>query len=207
MATEVKKSVTSYTAQRVILTSAKPLKETLSLLDEELNREKAGLGVLFKVLGEVKTKEDVERSIGSLTEGKRDFMYADLVISLCLDLCADSMDEFHSFFAISSHTNWMNVYFEGSKKLAESYTVTVGNPLIAKNFVQYDTRAGLYVPPRVLVEETAEGGTLVMYDLPSSVMVVDPDSPEEMKQALRELDEKLDGFFTRVLGTSSKARF
>ena len=95
----------------------------------------------------------------------------------------------------------MNAYFEGNTKLAQTHVITLGNPLIAKNFMQYDQRAGLYIPPRVLVQETSEGGTLVMFDLPSSVMSIDPNPPEEMKEALLELDTKLEKMLTRILSS------
>ena len=85
----------------------------------------------------------------------------------------------------------MNAFFEGSMKILQTHVIVLGNPLIAKGFVQYDQRAGLYVPPRVLVQETTEGGTLVMYDLPSSVMLIDPNSPEEMRKGLLDLEWKM----------------
>ena len=70
----VKRTLAPYTAQRVTLTSTKPLKQTLEALYEELNKDKAGLALL-KMMATVKTKQDVVSGIDALTEGKRDFMW------------------------------------------------------------------------------------------------------------------------------------
>lgn len=99
----------------------------------------------------------------------------------------------------------MNKYFDGNPTLPESWVITLGNPLIAKNFVKFDVRAGLYVPPKVHVQKTENGGSLIMYDLPSSVAIMDNDAPQEMKEALYDLDAKLEGMLTRVLATREEA--
>ena len=70
----VGKAVHSYTAQRVILSSPKPISEVIAALDEELNKANSGLAVL-RVLATAQTKDDVDKGIGAMTEGKRDFMY------------------------------------------------------------------------------------------------------------------------------------
>ena len=95
----------------------------------------------------------------------------------------------------------MTKYFEGNPTMPESWVITLGNPLIAKEFVKYDVRAGLYVPPKIHVQKTENGGTLVMYDLPSSVAIIESDAPQEMKDALYELDAKLERMLTSVLAS------
>jgi uncharacterized protein (DUF302 family) len=45
----------------------------------------------------------------------------------------------------------------------------LGNPLFAIRMTQYDIRAGLYAPLRVLLYENEEGKTCVEYDKPSSL--------------------------------------
>lgn len=74
MSDPVQKTVVPYTAQRVTLTSSKPLHATLAALYEELNKDKAGLA-MRKLLGEATSKEEIDRKVGELTEGKRDFVY------------------------------------------------------------------------------------------------------------------------------------
>lgn len=49
-------------------------------------------------------------------------------------------------------------------------TYVFGNALIASEMTRYDVRAGLYVPLRLLVRETAADDVLVTYDLPSAAM-------------------------------------
>jgi uncharacterized protein (DUF302 family) len=55
----------------------------------------------------------------------------------------------------------------GQKKKALQYLL--GNPLFAVQMTQYDVRAGLYAPLRVLVYEDEKGRTCVEYDKPSSL--------------------------------------
>ena len=49
-------------------------------------------------------------------------------------------------------------------------TYVFGNALIASEMTRHDIRAGLYVPLRLLVRETAADNVLVTYDLPSAAM-------------------------------------
>ena len=93
----------------------------------------------------------------------------------------------------------MNTYLEGNPTLPDSWVITLGNPLIAQTFVKFDVRAGLYVPPKVHLQKTETGGTLIMYDLPSSVAIIDSDAPKEMKNALYDLDTKLERMLSGVL--------
>ena len=100
-----------------------------------------------------------------------------------------------SLFAAASHSRWMSKFHDN---IPEAYQITLGNPLIAQTFVPYDTRAGLYVPLRILVEEIADGGTAVIYDLPSS-QILGEHSPQNMKVAVYDLDEKLERMLVKVL--------
>jgi uncharacterized protein (DUF302 family) len=45
----------------------------------------------------------------------------------------------------------------------------IGNPLVADQMTQFDLRAALYAPLRVLVYERSPGHTVVEYDQPSTV--------------------------------------
>ena len=74
MTSVVKKNVLTYQTQRITLTSSKPLKETMTELMAELNKNKPGL-VVFEILAKSRRREEIEGTIGELTEGKRDFVY------------------------------------------------------------------------------------------------------------------------------------
>jgi hypothetical protein len=74
----VTKHTYTYHAQRVVLSSPKPLKAVISALHAELNAEKAGM-TLMRILATAKTREDLEKGVNGLTEGKRDF--------LCVVIC------------------------------------------------------------------------------------------------------------------------
>ena len=74
MTSVVKKNVLTYQIQRITLTSSKSLKETMTELMEELNKNKAGL-VVFEILAKSRSMEEIEKKIGELTEAKRDFVY------------------------------------------------------------------------------------------------------------------------------------
>ncbi len=65
----------------------------------------------------------------------------------------------------------------------------MGNPLVAARMTQYDIRAALYAPLRILVYEADDHATRVEYDLPSSLFG-QFDNPEVTTVALS-LDAKL----------------
>lgn len=60
--------------------------------------------------------------------------------------------------------------------------IILGNPLIAQTMLQHESRAGLFVPVEILVQELAEsegGGTFIIYDLPSSSIANQVFRPEK----------------------------
>ncbi len=64
--------------------------------------------------------------------------------------------------------------------------------------LQHDLTAGLHIPPKFLVQEGPSGeGTVLLYDLPSSVMAIGKD--EELLKAARVLDDKFEGMVRQVL--------
>ncbi len=92
----------------------------------------------------------------------------------------------------------MNILNGGNPQLAETVVVTLGNPLIAKNIIVHNMQAGLYVPPKILVQET-DSGTRVVYDLPSSLMG-GGNLEGDMETAALGLDGKLERMVQKVLG-------
>lgn len=68
-------------------------------------------------------------------------------------------------FGIQEHGPLLRL--AGQQRKALQYIL--GNPLIALQMTQYDIRAALYAPLRVLVYEGLDGKVVVEYDLPSSL--------------------------------------
>ena len=65
--------------------------------------------------------------------------------------------------------------------------------------LQHDLSAGLHVPPKLLVQELEGGqGTAIIYDLPSSCVLVGKVGPE-LKKAAEGLDEKFEKMVRKVL--------
>ena len=68
-------------------------------------------------------------------------------------------------FGISDHGALLRL--AGQKRKAIQYVV--GNPAFALEMTQYDIRASLYAPLRVLIYEDERGRTCLEYDKPSSL--------------------------------------
>ena len=99
------------------------------------------------------------------------------------------------YFLELNHHRWLSVY-EGKPHPA-IVVYTIGNPLIAQTIIKHDTRAALNIPLRLLIVEDPEGRkTNIIYQLPSSVMVLVDD--QNIRNAARALDLKLENLLTRV---------
>jgi len=68
-------------------------------------------------------------------------------------------------FAVLDHGSLLAI--KGNPKNAKQYVI--GNPLLAARMTEYEIRAALYAPLRILVYEDSEHKTLIEYDLPSSL--------------------------------------
>ncbi len=88
-------------------------------------------------------------------------------------------------FATYDHGALLNI--KNAPRKAKQYVV--GNPLIAARMTEYDIRAALYAPLRVLVYEDTQSKVHVEYDLPSSLFGQFHDAKVDV--VARELDEKL----------------
>ncbi|KAH8102074.1 TT1751-like protein [Cristinia sonorae] len=174
----ITKTLVPYSAQRVVITSPKPIKDVLDALDKEVNKEGAGVNIM-RLLATAQSKEEIEKGMKELTEGKRDFV----------------------LFAAGSHSRWLSAYFNGARKFPEAHVYTIGNPIIAQTMLQQDLTAGLHVPPKLLVIEAEGGkGTSVVYDLPSSVVLVGSGLLNaELKKSAAVLDEKFEKMVRKVL--------
>jgi hypothetical protein len=77
----------------------------------------------------------------------------------------------------------------------------LGNPLLAITMIQHDIIASLFAPVELLLVENAPGnGSTVIYDLPSSLMVIEPNAA--LETAAKELDRKLMMLVSRVTGVA-----
>ncbi len=75
----------------------------------------------------------------------------------------------------------------------------LGNPLIAITMIQHDITASLFAPVELLlVENESGGGSTVIYNLPSSLMVIEPNPA--LLDAAHALDHKLAILVSRVTG-------
>jgi uncharacterized protein (DUF302 family) len=71
------------------------------------------------------------------------------------------------FMLFATHNHGALVRLAGQERKAIQYVV--GNPLFAFQMTQYDIRASLYAPLRVLIYESEAAKTCVEYDKPSSL--------------------------------------
>lgn len=94
----------------------------------------------------------------------------------------------------------MNIY-NNTNDTPATAIYTIGNPLIAQGILRYDLRAGLHIPPRLLVlEKEDRTGTRVMYQLPSSIMVLPDNKNPELKEVAEGLDRKFEALARRITG-------
>lgn len=124
------------------------------------------------------TREQFEKSIHAL-EGESGFML------------------FHEI----NHSQWIQAYGMRRKVLRW----ILGNPLIAITMLKHDIRAGLFAPVEfMLIENEDCQGCTVIYDLPSSLMVMEENPP--LLEAARALDKKLATLISRATGIAAGAQ-
>lgn len=98
----------------------------------------------------------------------------------------------------------MNTYYKGEKSFEETWTFIFGNPILAKEMLKYDMSIGLYVPPKILVQEIKDGvGTKIVYQSPTTFMGDAP--PDVLQTALEVVDVKMEELLTRILSNASSA--
>ncbi len=102
--------------------------------------------------------------------------------------------DFMLFFEID-HGQWLPVF--GIQRKVVRWIL--GNPLIAITMIRHDITAGLFAPVELLLFENESGdGSTVIYDLPSSLMAIEPNPA--LLEAAHELDLKLQTLVSRVTG-------
>ncbi|KAH9914670.1 hypothetical protein B0H21DRAFT_828297 [Amylocystis lapponica] len=159
-----------FTAQRITYETSLPVAVVTARLDEALSKGKVD-PTWWKALAKANSREEVEEEMHKVNGGK----------------------DFTLFSALPHHV-WLNGWY-GRNDTPETHLYTFGNPLIAQTMLQHDLRAGLHVPPRLLVLQKADrDGTRVVYILPSSLIAASVGGRvnEELKKAAEVLDEKLE---------------
>jgi len=102
--------------------------------------------------------------------------------------------DFTLFFAMD-YGHWLPLFGIQRKVLRW----ILGNPLIAITMIRHDITASLFAPVELLLVENESGdGSTVIYDLPSSLMVIEPNPA--LLAAARALDHKLAMLVSRVTG-------
>jgi hypothetical protein len=102
--------------------------------------------------------------------------------------------DFTLFFAMN-YGQWLPLF--GIQRKVVRWIL--GNPLIAITMIRHDITASLFAPVEVLLVENESGnGSTVIYDLPSSLMVIEPNPA--LLEAARKLDRKLETLVSRVTG-------
>ena len=99
----------------------------------------------------------------------------------------------------------MNTYYKGEMSFEETWTFIFGNPVLAKEVLKHDmSMIGLYMPPRILVQEIKGGvGTKVAYQSPTTFL--GDVQPDVVQAALEDVDVKMEELLTRVLKNTSSA--
>lgn len=103
---------------------------------------------------------------------------------------------FTLFFEIN-HGQWLPLF--GIERKVVRWIL--GNPLIAITMIQHDITASLFAPVELLLVENESGnGSTVIYNVPSSLMVIEPNPA--LLVAARALDGKLADLVSYVTGVT-----
>jgi uncharacterized protein (DUF302 family) len=133
--------IDSYTVQHCEHVSQRPFEAVVAAFEAELGSVQDG--AIPRDVAEAANQADFEARIRA-HEGRSGFM----------------------LFLVNDHGAWLTRVGMAAKMRA----YTLGNPLIAQTMIAHDLGAGLNVPVRVVIFETASGEVRLAYDLPSSLM-------------------------------------
>lgn len=91
------------------------------------------------------------------------------------------------------HSEWLRTFGINRKVIRWVF----GNPIIAYTMIRHDITAGLFAPVELLLYENESGaGCTIIYDLPSSLMVLDENQP--LLEAAKALDQKLANLMAQI---------
>jgi hypothetical protein len=102
-----------------------------------------------------------------------------------------------TLFQELDHGTWLPLF--GIRRKAVRWIL--GNPLLALTMLRYDLEAGLFAPVELLLVDHQRGtGSTVIYDVPSSLMVVRENQP--LLEAAMVLDGKLRDLVSHATGVA-----
>ncbi len=92
-----------------------------------------------------------------------------------------------------NHGDWLPTFGINRKAIRWIF----GNPVIAYTMIRHDITAGLFAPVELLLYENESGaGSTILYDLPSSLIVLNENPP--LLEAAKALDQKLADLMAQV---------
>jgi len=135
-------------------------------------------------------------AVGDATQGQlnaavRDCTTQEAFVQRMQETAGDS--GFMLFFEMD-HGAWLKTFGVHRKVIRW----ILGNPVIAYTMLRHDIAAGLFAPIEfLLLENESDHGTTLVYDLPSSLMVIADNAP--LLEAARALDRKFQELVERVV--------
>jgi len=167
--TETIPSIRPFKGRRVLYETARSFDEILAALRTAVGN--ATHDELSKSIRDCATKEDFVQRMQEIA-GDSGFML---------------------FFEMD-HGAWLKTF--GIRRKAVRWVF--GNPAIAYTMLRHDIAAGLFAPIEFLLFENESGhGATLVYDLPSSLMVIEDHPP--LLEAARALDRKFAELVERVV--------
>lgn len=161
-------TICSFNAQRVQYQTPRSFEDVLSSLRKHVGR--TTLSVVNQQGVDGATREEFEKRVEALA-GDSGFM----------------------LFLEVKHSEWLRTVGINRKVIRWVF----GNPIIAYTMIRHDITAGLFAPVELLLYENESGaGCTIIYDLPSSLMVLDENRP--LLEAAKALDQKLANLIAQI---------
>jgi len=207
----------SFNVSRKTLTASVPIESVIRALEVELKSERNAPGVFPAIVRRVLSMEvPVPKGVddGPMTKQKIQAKEFESVVGEHLGEMG-----FMLFNRINHHV-WYDLYRPRDTKRKMVVRFIYGNPLVANTMMKHSYVSGLHVPTNLLLIGDEES-TSVVYDVPSSLIVVEHASVpfslqteseglEGLEKAARGLDEKVEilikGAFARAAEASRRAK-
>ncbi|KAF5331696.1 hypothetical protein D9611_007728 [Ephemerocybe angulata] len=187
------KSISLCTEARIVSYASKtPFSDIRASFEFHINKSKVEPKVLLS-LKKASSAEDIARIVKGVTKSG-DFL----------------------FFAELPYYPWLQTLTTNSE-VQRFVSYIFGNPLIARHILEHEPAAGLFIPLRILIQEhhSTQGSpekneerttvTTLSYHLPSSLLpVVTLDANAALKDALLDLDSKIEKLVLSVLKDDAK---
>ena len=143
-------AVTNINAKLITFNTSLPYTNVISRLDEAVNKQ-GSTAIMFK-LKDAQSREEIDEIVNTITKLENDFLSVNSISFPPFPIPRAGI----LYFLDIRHHPWLNTYHR-IKTTPCTVLYTIGNPLIAQAILRYDLRARLYIPPRLLVQEKADG--------------------------------------------------